>query len=350
VYNAIDGVSSDERRVPTMTRSTRSIRIRRLLAGGWIALCALVPPLRAQAVESVASGTVRVDAGPRHRALAREVLSVARTPMALPGLGRVAAPESTTIVLAPDAASFVRATGGDVPEWAGGVAIPEWRRIVLPTYPARVRDGDQRTVLRHEIVHLVLHERLPGPVPRWFDEGYAEVASGGWDVESAWQLRLAFTTGAVPPLDSLSLDWPRRSVDARTAYLLSATAVDYLRRRGGERGMQLLFDNWRREGSFERGLRATYGITLGQLEDEWRRDVRTRYGWLAILSNVALIWLAATALVLLAWIPRRRRNRLRLAQMDAEERMLPPPRPELAGVEYPLAELEDDEEDGRMTG
>jgi len=319
---------------------------RRVLLAAWFAVGALVPtagPVRAQAVDSLAAGTVRVVFAPRHRALARQVMAAARAPVRFPGFGGVSVPEHTTIVLAPDARTFAGATGGGVPEWAGGVAIPELRRIVLPQYPgARVRDDEQGTVLRHEIAHLVLHDRLPGTIPRWFDEGYAEVASGGWDVEGAWQLRLAFTRGAVDPLDSLTLAWPRGAGEARTAYLLSATAVDYLRRRGGERGMRLLFSNWREQGSFEAGLRTTFGITLGQLEDEWRADVRTRYGWLAMLTNVALIWLAATLLVLAAWIPRRRRNRLKMAQMDAEERMLPPPRPEMAGVEYPLPEPQGD--------
>lgn len=300
------------------------------------------PPAPAQATETLTQGTVRVVHAPRHRPLARQVLRAATTPTRFPGLGPVSAPESTTIVLAPDARSFAEATGGGVPEWAGGVAIPDLRLIVLPQYPgARVREDAQRTVLRHEIAHLVLRERLPGNVPRWFNEGYAEVASGGWDVEGAWQLRWAFLTGSAPPLDSLELSWPRGEVDARMAYLLSATAVDYLRRLGGEEGFELLFSNWRQEGDFDAALRTTYGITLGHLEDGWRKDVRTRYGWLAMLSNMALIWLVATALVMAAWIPRRRRNRRRMAQMDAEERMLPPPRPEMAGVEYPLPEPPD---------
>jgi hypothetical protein len=298
--------------------------------------------ITAQATESLAAGSVRVIYAPRHRAVAHEVLAAARAPVRFPGFGAVSVPESTTIVVAPDARAFAAATGGGVPEWAGGVAIPDLRRIVLPHYPgARVRDDEQGTVLRHEIAHLVLHDRLPRDIPRWFDEGYAEVASGGWDVEGAWKLRVAFVTGGLPPLDSLALEWPRRATDAQTAYLLSATAVDYMRRRGGERGMELLFANWRREGNFEAAVRTTFGVTLGQLESEWRADVRTRYGWLAMLTSAALIWLVATALLLAAWIPRRRRNRQRIAQMDAEERMLPPPRPEMAGVEYPLPEPPD---------
>jgi len=311
----------------------------------WTCLALLFPAAAlAQRTESATAGTVRVVYAPRQRALAREVLAAARTPVRMPGLGVVAVPESTTIVLAGDPAAFRAATEGGAPEWAGGVAIPELRRIVLPGYPTpHAPEEDRATILRHEVAHLVLHDRLPGIVPRWFDEGYAEVVSGGWDVESAWQLRLAFVTGSTPPLDSLTLDWPRREGEARLAYLLSATAVDYLRRRGGERGMELLFANWREQEDLEKAMRTTFGITFGQFEDEWRRDVRTRYGWLALLTNMGVIWLVATGLVLAAWIPRRRRNRRKLAGMEAEEHMLPPIRPEMAGVDYPLAEP--DEED-----
>lgn len=327
----------------------RSIRLALLAAVAAVVLLFDAHPASGQ-LEVTTAGSVRVVHAARHRGLAREVMAAARTPLPLPGMGAVAVPESTTIVLAPDAAAFRAATGGGAPEWAGGVAIPDLRRIVLPAYSVPgARNDDRATVLRHEIAHLVLHQRMPEPIPRWFDEGFAEVASGGWDVESAWQLRVAFVTGAAPALDSLTLDWPRGEGDARLAYLLSATAVDYLRRRGGEEGLELLFANWRREGTMEPALRITYGITLGQFEEEWRRDVRTRYGWLWMLTSVSLVWLVATGIVLVAWIPRRRRNRRRLASMDAEDRMLPPPRPELAGVEYPLAEPPDEwavEEDG----
>lgn len=324
---------------------SRRIAIQRALFGGLLALASPWTSFdaRAQQAEALTAGTLRVEYAPRHRALAREVMAAARTPLRLPGLGAVPLPESTTIVLAPDPAAFRVATEGGAPEWAGGVAIPELRRVVLPAYPTpRSGDHDRATILRHEAAHLVLHDRLPGGIPRWFDEGYAEVASGGWDVESAWQLRLAFVTGGAPPLDSLILDWPGGEQEARMAYLLSATAVDYLRRRGGERGLQLLFANWGREKGLEGAMRTTYGITLGQFEDEWRRDVRNRYGWLMMVSSMAVVWLAATILVLAAWIPRRRRNRRKLAGMDAEERMLPPIRPEMAGVEYPLEEPPDD--------
>jgi hypothetical protein len=303
------------------------------------------PPLAAQTTEAdtLRAGSVRVIHAPREARLAREVLAAATRPLLLPGFGSGAVPESTTIVLAPTPADFRAATGGGAPEWAGGVAIPDYRLIVLPSYPIpNVRPVDAAATLRHELAHLALHERLPEPIPRWFNEGYAEVAAGSWDVESGWTLRLAFLLGRAPPLDSLTMEWPRSAARARLAYLLSATMVDHLRRRAGERGFALLMENWRREGTLERSVRVTFGMTMGQLEDEWRRDVRRRYGWLSLATNVGLVWVVALLLGFAAIIPRRIRNRARLEAMERENRMLPPPRDDGVDVEYPLAFPGDD--------
>jgi hypothetical protein len=293
--------------------------------------------------DTLTAGTLRVIHAPRHRALARQTLETALRPMDLPGIGPTALPDSTTIILAESPEAFSAATGGRAPEWAGGVAFPHDRIIVVPAYPALgVRQQDAATTLRHEFAHITLRAYLPGHIPRWFDEGYAEIAAGAWDVESAWTLRVAFLLGRAPQWDSLAFSWPRSADRARLAYLLSATAVDHIRRRAGDRGFELLMQNWQELGDLDRAVRHTFGMTLGQLEDEWRRDVRRRYGWLQAAANVGAIWFIATLLVLVAWLPKRHRNRVRLERLRDEERMLPPPRPEWDQVDYPLPEPEEE--------
>ncbi|HEU0013695.1 MAG TPA: hypothetical protein VFQ45_08420 [Longimicrobium sp.] len=320
---------------------------RRLTAAALLLLGALLSPAPTPAqTDTLSAGTVRVLHHPRHAGRARQVLAEARRPMALPGFGAGAVPESTTIVLAPSPAAFAAATGGETPEWAGGVASPSRRLIVLPAYPVPgVRTEDAASTLRHEVAHLALHARLPGPIPRWFDEGYAEIAAGGWSAEQAWTLRLAFLLGRAPPLDSLELGWPRMEGRARLAYLLSATAVDHLRRRSGEEGFALLLRNWRVEGSLDRAVRVTFGITPGQLEQEWKRDVKRRYGWLAVGANLGLLWFLVALLTLALWFPKRRRNRARVEAMREDELRRPPPEEQEDWARAPRVEewVEDDE-------
>jgi hypothetical protein len=299
------------------------------------------PPARAivpaGAPLEIGRDSVRVVFWPGDERLAEQTLTAALTPLKLPGLPAEAGVAVGTIVLAPTPALWDSLTGG-VPAWAAGIAIPGTRTIVLPMYPAAHAWGDDAGItLRHELAHLALHRWIEGRVPRWFDEGYATWVSGGFDASAAWQLRLAFLLGRAPPLDSLTLDWPAQAGEARLAYFLSASAVSYLAERGGERGFPMLMQEWKRVGALDPALRRVYGMTLGQFEAEWVKVVERRYGWLLALSHFTAFWLIFTLFVLVVGTLRRRHNRERLRQLEAEDRMLPPPggTTELDGQPYP---------------
>lgn len=280
-------------------------------------------PGRAQAPDTVTVGPligVHWDGG---GVLAERVMERALALPPLPALpSGLFTPEWPIFVyFAPDAERFDSLTGGLAPEWGAGIAIPARDMIVLPAYASdRGSPLDLVQTLRHEIAHIALHRYLaPARPPRWFDEGYARIAAGEWDLEAAWQLRLAFATGNAPHLDSLDLGWPRGRHDARIAYLLSSTAVAYLLDRGGERALAIFLERWRETRSIEVAMRRTYGLTLGQFEEDWREEVRDRYGWAYFLANTLIFWFFGGLLLLILYIRRRRRNRERLEALRASE-------------------------------
>jgi hypothetical protein len=167
---------------------------------------------------------------------------------------------------------------------------------------------------------LGLHEYLAGlQIPRWFDEGYAQRAAGGWDFARAWRLRLALASGAAPPFDSLTLGWPRGSTEAELAYLLAGSAVDYLAQESGDRGLGVFLGRWRQERSFEAAFRRTYGLTTNTFESRWIDHVRRRYGWALILTQAAVFWAVTSLALLAAWRWRARRSRVKLAALRATE-------------------------------
>lgn len=261
----------------------------------------------------------------RDALVAERVLGLLDAQAPLPGLPD-SVPIGVVAVLAHTAAAFDQVTGGVVPEWRAGVALPALRLLVVPTGEGpRILDPEGLRTLRHEWAHLGLHAHLGDlRLPRWFDEGYAQWASGGFDATEAWRLRVLLALGRAPPLDSLALTWPSAREEARTAYLLAASAVALLLEPAGERGLALFLDRWRSGGSFDAALRNTFGVTPGQFEEDWKRHVRARYGWLLVLSRSAVLWVVM-ALVLLALArARRARNRERLARLRAAE---PPDRP-----------------------
>jgi hypothetical protein len=274
----------------------------------------------AQAPRALGRDSLRVLYWPGDEGIAQRTFRAASSPLRLPGLGTTAGLRAGTVILAPDGATFDSITGGRAPEWSAGVAIPELRTIVLPAYPsARTTASDPIVALRHELVHLALNDYLGVPVPRWFDEGYAVWASGEWDASAGWQIRFALLRGLAPPLDSISLQWPAGEQRARLAYLLSASAVEYLADRNGEPLFAAFLARWKREGSIDPAMRATYLMSLDAFEREWRNVVIRRYGWLLALAQVGVFWMLVTLLVLAVGWRRRRRDRDRLAAMEVAE-------------------------------
>lgn len=281
---------------------------------------------------------LRIVHWPGDEARAAAVVETLERQPLLPGIpGRH--PSTAVVFLAPDAERWEALTGGRAPHWGAGVAVPAASRIVLPVFrtPWDGFRSEGRT-LRHEWAHLGLHDYLSGlRIPRWFDEGYAQWAAGGANFEQAWRLRLVLATGTAPPLDSLTLDWPRERFDAELAYLLSATAVDYLVRESGPRGMELFLSRWRETNDFEGAFRRTFGLTTGNFERLWIEHVKGRYGWLLMLSHSAVFWVVLGAGLLLLFRIRRRRDRERMAHLRATEPpdlpayWEPPPHPPIGG-------------------
>ena len=283
---------------------------------------ALTALLLALQLPSVTTGPVRIHYWPEQEPLALRVAERLEGTLEFPGLpADVLGDSGVQVWLARDAAAWDSLTGGAVPEWGAGVADPERGLIVLPTFDwQRTPPHTLQTTLRHELAHVALQRWLgDARTPRWFTEGYAQWAAGEWSPESAWRLRLALFSDRTPPLDSLTLEWPVAASEARVAYLLSASAVAYLVDRSGERGLRVLLERWRRSADFDQAFRSTYGLTMGQFEEDWRAHVKQRYGWTVILGQSMVFWAIAAVLLLVLLVIRRRRDRARLAQLRATE-------------------------------
>ena len=287
-----------------------------------LSFLAALPAAAQQPLQSVSESPFTVRYQANQQRLATRVLAMARAARVMPGIAdSLWRTQNIEIVLAPSEAAFREITGGRVPEWGAGVAAPEQGVIVLPAWGSIERGGplDYIRVLRHELAHIALHRAVQARGPRWFEEGYASYAAGELDWDRAWLLRVAFVTGKAPPLDSLALSWPRTSASAQLAYLLSATVIEYLVDESGEFGLQRLLERWRSGRNFEQALIATYGLDTGQLETNWRRFVKRRYGWTVVLTQSAVFGVAAGAIILTFYLIRRRRDRRKLADLRAAE-------------------------------
>ncbi len=258
-------------------------------------------------------GRFTVVAEQRDARLANALLASALSQDSFPGLPRPQA--RVLIAIAPDARRFRAWVGPYAPEWGAAIAMPDEQRIVMQGGDAGSAAGDPLVVLRHELAHLALHEAMGRLPPRWFDEGYASVAAHEWTRESTIETSSGMIWRALPRVADLEEGFYAGASRATWSYALAYRAVDELATLDPQRGLTNLFMNWKAEGSFERALRLSYGMTGEQFDKHWHRRTRQRFGALALVTGAsAVLGLFAVLLGPLFWM-RRRRDRARLEAM-----------------------------------
>ena len=269
------------------------------------------PPLRRD------RGRITAVFYPADETLARSLLDVAARTDSFPGLPR---PRSAVLLeIAPDARRFRDWTGPRAPEWGAAITFVETRRVVMQGRSANSGAGDPRVVMRHELAHLALHEYLGDLPPRWFDEGYASYAAREWDRDDALAANLALALRGTPTFDELEGEFDGGASSAQNAYALAYRAVIELAALDTARGLANFFAAWKREGSMDRAVRATYGITLNDFEKRWQQRTRRRYGALALVSNLTIGGVFVLVLLVPLYFARRHRDRLRMAALVAAD-------------------------------
>jgi hypothetical protein len=293
------------------------LRYWQLLVGLTILALAAGPTLAAQIPPAA---PIRLDTGrvtlvyyPSEARLARTFANMVLTADSFPGLPRPK--ERILVALAPDAQRFREWVGPFAPEWGAAVAFPDSRRIIMQGKSAGSDAGDPTETFRHELAHLALHEAMGNLPPRWFDEGYASFAAHEWNREDVLATNLGLVIRGMPKLDQLEARFEGGSASAQEGYALAYRAVSDLSELGGERGLAPLFASWKEQGSLEKAVRLTYGITLTDFEEKWQRRTRLRYGMLALVSNLALAGVLVSLVLLPLYLARRRRDQARLAAM-----------------------------------
>ncbi|UCF21233.1 MAG: hypothetical protein JSU87_07585 [Gemmatimonadota bacterium] len=262
-------------------------------------------------------GAVTLHYWPGQRAAAEALAAGLEQPVPMPGLPEdILAGGTITVYLAPDPQTFDSLAPG-VPDWSGAIAFPEGDEIVLPVFSSRGGGVPLAVVLQHELAHVALSRYLGRRVPRWFHEGYAQLASGSWGSEDAWALRFAILLGKLPSLEAIDLEFREGRVRADHAYLLSHTAVEHLYRLGGKAGFARLLERWREVGELDLAMRRTYGLTQGQFERTWRREVGRRFGWLLVLTQTIVFWTMLTIILLVLGYWKKRRTRRKLVALEA---------------------------------
>lgn len=290
--------------------------------------------LPAGAADETPRGTVVIDAPPftvraagtlRHQAEMIASSAPALSAKVAGSLGLPAPTEGTLVVLGPrsDDDELQKLASG-VPLWAAGVTLPSSQMILIRL--DRIGGYGQReilSVLAHELAHLTLSQALPDhgrEIPGWLGEGIASSAAHEGEWRDLWIVWTSPLVSSAHPFADLDAAMERGEESKSLAYAGSLAAAGFLGSRYGREFTPRLLAGLRSGLDFDAAFRQAAGVSLGEAERAWARDLNLPWIWVVRLGSSYTVWIFATLLILLAYaVKRARAKRVMDRWRDEEE-------------------------------
>lgn len=226
----------------------------------------------------------------------------------------VPAGRTMDIYIAPSERTFDAMQPGRPPEWADGTAWPHRGLIYLHTPSAR--DGTAsplEQVLDHEIVHVLLGRAFgPRPVPRWLQEGIAQIQAREYTPEKTKALAGGVLGDSLLSIEDITQGFPSDPIRAQLAYAQSADLIAFIQNTYGEEAVRTLIREMSRGRAPGASMRAATGLSIDAVDQAWRGEIESSLLWLQplvsdefLLGSFGLFFIGASIAAL-----RRRKRRL----------------------------------------
>lgn len=231
--------------------------------------------------------------------------------------------DTVTFVVAPEEREWYRLTAG-APLWANGIAYAQHGVAVVKSPRFGLPYGPLPTTAIHEYVHLLLESgSRSADIPRWLNEGLAQVLAGQLNYVDDAVLARASAAGRLHSFSNIDGLMGMNALEARQAYAESAIAVQLLQSRFGMAGIANLVHSLRGGSPYEETFRTIFGLSPGAFESEYQTYVHDNFrmsffGDTELWVSVAFVLLVGAA-GLGVWL-RRRRTVRRWREEDAQAR------------------------------
>lgn len=229
-----------------------------------------------------------------------------------------------TILLIRDTETFRKMTGSDL---IVAFAVPEKMLMVVDHSRMKVSPFSLAVTMKHELCHLVVHHHLEGRrIPKWFDEGIAQwVSEGIGEIlieQDKAPLNEAVLAGKIIPMGALSESFPDGRKSLPLAYEQSRSLVAYMVEKYGLESILDILEGVKQGNTWEDAVWGALGVSVLDLEDRWRQDLKKRLTWFTyVINNLyeILFFLAALAAVI-GFVRAYLRKRAYMREQEEEER------------------------------
>lgn len=214
---------------------------------------------------------------------------------------------------------FDRAVGGLLPEWSQGISFAETGTIILKSPKFSEDIATLRRTAVHELVHLMIADRTGHAIPRWLNEGLAQMLSGEAQEKTLMPLSRAFWSHELLPLNSIEQVDSFTQPQAELAYLESFNATEFLVNRYGWETLRKLLKDMNEGLSWDEALFREMQIDQAEFESGWSANLGKSYRWMILLDTQTYLFIGATLLVLVAGLAVIRRRRAIYRRWETED-------------------------------
>jgi len=196
-------------------------------------------------------------------------------------------PFRPTVLLIQNKEYFQRLTGNKL---IVAFAAPGDNLIVIDCSRLHIRPHRLDQVLKHEMVHLILHHHIRSVhLPRWLDEGVAQwLSEGVAELLEAPQKSFfeeALLSGNYIPLRDLKHSFPIDKKNLMLAYEESLSFVTFISDRyGGNRIFEIL-EHLQKGNEIQTAFYSSLDASPEEIEDRWIMQQRRQTTWFIFLAG-----------------------------------------------------------------
>jgi hypothetical protein len=166
-----------------------------------------------------------------------------------------------------------------VPEWSGGVELPQYNSILVLIRPT-LMDADLPGVA-HELTHVIVNQITFNPynsIPFWLNEGLAvrvQFPPNELPIEFTNALYSAITNNTFISVRSLSDPFSAYTDKAYLSYAESVSIVSYLIEQYGSAKMDQFLITFQQGSTYDGALQVNYGFDMDGLYTRWKAWVKS---------------------------------------------------------------------------
>jgi len=224
------------------------------------------------------------------------------------------------IAINDDEMQAMTGSGGRVDHWVAGITFIGQDLIVMSARGNEFFKASDTFV--HELAHYYLDEMTGDrPVPRWFHEGFAMLASDELIGDRMHSLLAAAATGSIFELSELDTSFPSKEPAVHLAYAQSMFFVRFLQNVSGNAGVPALIDDMRVGMPFEAAFQSTWGGTPEELFVRFRDTFSPVDSVIAFLTSATLIWALVVGVFVFVYLRKKKMAARKIEMWELEDEL-----------------------------